>query len=254
MNDTITLYLYKMANWISYPFLRLRGYRLGIEAVVDEFITLMRKVCVQGSFYPSLENYYIQYSLLNGIFIKESKYNEGVLSISKRVNKDGTMDISSQMQLQHVKAFERFCLDVANNHSSINQRWTLHYENKQIKVIACVLDIIPDFANHRNKNIDAIKMGIIFDHDFNILNISKQYFKKIKSEQSDITYKKNPLITSISKEDLVLEDELFFINLSIAADNSLITEMFPEHDMDTVVDYSNEEFKQRIKLYNMINY
>lgn len=166
--------------------MKLRGYRLGVESIADEFVTLMRKVCVQDSFHHSFDSTYVEYRLFNGIFFKEDQYNQGVLGISKSVNKDGTMDIN-RLELKNIKAFERFCHDVENNHSSISERWTLNYKNKQINSIVCLLSIIPDYVNHKNRKIDGVKVGIVFDHEFNVVSVVKQHFITIRSKHGDET-------------------------------------------------------------------
>lgn len=252
MNDLIAIYLYKIANFLAYPFLKLRGYRLGVEAVADEFTTLMRKVCVNDSFHHSFENTYVEYRLFNGVFFKEDNYNQGVLAASKGVNKDGTMDIN-RLELKNIKAFERFCKDVENNHSSISERWSLNYKDKQINSIVCTLNIIPDYFNHTRRKIDAVKIGIVFDHEFNVVSIIKQHFITIRSKNGDETHDQS-VITSVMNGDIVLENELLLINLAIAADNSPVIDMFPEYYNQTVYDYSSDEFNQRLQLYFMISY
>lgn len=260
MNDYVKIYLYRIANFLAYPFLKLRGYRLGLEAIAMEYMTLMRKVCVQGSFNHSFDNTYVIYSLFNGVFFKEDKYNEGVLSISKNVNKPGTMEISPRMVLKDVKAFQRFCSDVEHNHCVTSERWTLHYKNKQINSIVCQLNIIPDYLNHRNKNgnkkvtVDALAVGIVFDHNFNVVRIIKQNFSEIKSKYADITYSNVPVSQSVIDDEISLDEEFLLINLAIAEDNSPLFELFPEYYMDTVYDYSSIEFKQRLQLYAMTAY
>lgn len=107
MNDMMTIYLYKIANFLAYPFLKLRGNRLGVEAVADEFVKLMRKVCVTNSFHHSFEKTYVEYSLFNGIFFKEDTYNQGVLSASKNVCKDGTMEVN-RLELKMLKPLNAF--------------------------------------------------------------------------------------------------------------------------------------------------
>lgn len=252
MNDMIRIYLYKIANLLAYPFLKLRGYRLGVEAVADEFITLMRKVCVQDSFHHSFENTYVQYSLFNGIFFKEDRYNQGVLSASKNVCKDGTMEVN-RLELKNVKAFERFCADIKNNHAAMRERWTLNYKNKQINSIVCKLDIIPDYINHRTKRIEAVKLAIVFDHEFKVLSIIKQYFVIIRSKHGDETVEM-PVYRSIIEGEISLDTEFLLINLATATDNSPLIDMFPEYFMTTVYDYSSTEFEQRLQLYNMVSY
>lgn len=252
MNDIIVIYLYKLANFIAYPFLKLRGYRLGVESVADEFITLMRKVCIQNSFHHSFDSTYVEYRLFNGIFFKEDQQNQGVLCISKGVNKDGTMDIN-RLELKNIKAFERFCKYIENNHSYISERWTLNYKDKQINSIVCTLNIIPDNTNHKNRKIDAIKMGIVFDHEFNVVSIVKQYFVTIRSKHGDDIFEQ-PVYTTSMNEEFSLDTELLFIKLAIASDNSPLIDMFPEYYIPTVYDYSSVEFEQRLKLFEMVDY
>lgn len=256
MNYYVKIKLYLLANFLAYPFLKFRGYCLGLESIAMEYITLMKKVCVQGSFNHSFDNTYVLYSLYNGVFFKEDKYNEGVLSVSKNVTKDGTMDVSSRMALKDVKAFQRFCSDVEHNHCVTRERWTLHYKNKQINSIVCQLNIIPDYLNHRNKkvNMDALAVGIVFDHNFNVVSIIKQNLLEVKSKYADVTYHQAPVSTVIVDGEISLDDEFLLINLAIAEDNAPLIEMFPEYYQHTVYDYSSDEFKQRLELYKMVNY
>lgn len=256
MNDYVKIHLYLLANFLACPFLKFRGYCLGLESIAEEYISLMRKVCVQDSFNHSFINIYVKYSLYNGVFFYEDKYNEGVLSISKNVNKPGTMEINSKMSLKDVKAFQRFCSDVEHNHCVTRERWTLNYKNKQINSIVCHLNIIPDYLNHRNKkgNVDALSLGIVFDHNFNVVSIIKQNLLEVKSKYADVTYHQAPVSQSVINDDISLDDEFLLINLAIAEDNSPLFELFPEYYMDTVYDYSSTEFKQRLQLYAMTAY
>ena len=252
MSDMIKIYLYKIANLLAYPFLKFRGYRLGVEMVADEFIALMRKVCIQGSFHHSFEQSYVKYSLFNGIFFKDDTFNQGFLCILKGVNKDGTMDIN-QLELKNIKKFERFCSDVESNYSSISERWSLNYKNKKINSITCALTIIPDYKNHRNRNIDGVKLGIVFDHDFNIVSIIKQNFTKVTSKYCDETCS-IPVFSSVIENDILLNTELLLIKLAIASDNSPLLDIFPEYYKPTVYDYSSLEFEQRLLLLEMMEY
>ena len=252
MNDMMTIYLYKIANFLAYPFLKLRGNRLGVEAVADEFVKLMRKVCVTNSFHHSFEKTYVEYSLFNGIFFKEDTYNQGVLSASKNVCKDGTMEVN-RLELKNVKAFERFCADINNNQASMRERWILHYKNKQINSIVCKLDIIPDYLNHLTKRVDAVKLAIVFDHEFKVVSIIKQYFVTIRSKHGDETFEM-PVSKSIIGGEISLDTEFLLINLATATDISPLRDMFPEYFMPTVYDYSSIEFEQRLQLYNMVSY
>lgn len=252
MNNLMTIYLYKIANFLSYPFLKLRGNRLGVEAVADEFVKLMRKVCITDSFHHSFEKTYVQYSLFNGIFFKDDKYNQGVLTASKNVNKDGTMDIN-RLEIRNIKTFERFFVDVYNNEASMAERWSLNYKDKKISSIVCKLNIVPNAVNHRNRKIDAVKLVIVFDHEFNIISISKQYFVRIGSKYGDETCD-IPVYTSLIEDKISLDTEFLLINLAIASDNSELIEMFPEYYNHTVYDYSSIEFEQRLQLYNMVSY
>lgn len=252
MNDLIVIYLYKIANLLAYPFLKFRGNRLGVEVVADDFIALMRKVCIQGSFHHSFDNTYVIYHLFNGVYLKESTYNEHVLSSSKYHDKKGTMTIH-RLELKNIKAFERFCDDVKNNYSYISERWTLNYKDKQINSIVCTLNIIPDNSNHKKRKIDAIKMGIVFDHEFNVVSIVKQYFFTIRSKHGDDTFEQ-PVYTSSMNEEFSLDTDLLLVKLAIASDNSPLRDMFPEYYIPTVYDYSSLEFEQRLKLFEMVDY
>jgi hypothetical protein len=241
-----------MANILLYPFVKLKFSMLGVESVNQEFVALMRKVCVQGSFHHSFENTYVLYDLFNGVYFRENKYNEHVLSASKYHDKKGTMTIH-RLELKNIKSFERFCNDVKNNYSSISERWTLNYKDKQINSIVCTLNIIPDNINHKNRKIDAIKMGIVFDHEFNVVSIVKQYFVTIRSKHGDDTFEQ-PVYTSSMNEEFSLDTELLLIKLAIASDNSPLIDMFPEYYIPTVYDYSSVEFEQRLKLFEMVDY
>lgn len=256
MNDYVKIHLYRLANFLAYPFLKFRGYCLGLESIAMQYVNLMKKVCVQDSFNHSFENIYVLYSLFNGVFFKDDKYKEGVLSISKKFNKPGTMEISSRMELKDVKAFQRFCSDVEHNHCVTRERWTLHYKNKQINSIVCQLNIIPDYVNHRNKkvNVDALSVGIVFDHNFNVVSIIKQNLLEVKSKYADVTYHQAPVSQSVIDDEISLDDEFLLMILAVAHDGSNLYEYFPEYYMDTVYDYSSDEFKQRLELYKMVNY
>lgn len=252
MRDLIIIYFYKMANILLYPFVKLKFSMLGVESVNQEFVNLMRKVCVQGSFHHSFENTYVLYDLFNGVYFRSDQYNEHVLSASKYHDKKGTMTIH-RLELKNIKAFERFCNDVENNHSSISDRWALNYKDKQINSIVCTLNIIPDNIHHKHCKIDAIKMGIVFDHEFNVVSIIKQNLITIRSKHGDETFD-NPVITSVMNEDILLDTELLLIKLAIASDNSPLIDIFPEYYTTTVYDYSSLEFEQRLKLFEMVDY
>jgi hypothetical protein len=241
-----------MANILLAPFVKLKFSMLGVESVNQEFVNLMRKVCIQGSFHHSFDNTYVLYDLFNGVYFRENKYNEHVLSASKYHDKKGTMTIH-RLELENIKAFERFCKDIENNHSSISERWTLNYKDKRINSIVCTLNIIPDHINHKNRKIDAIKMGIVFDHEFNVVSIVKQYFVTIRSKHGDDTFEM-PVSKSIIEGQISLDTEFLLINLATATDNSPLMDMFPEYFMTTVYDYSSIEFEQRLQLYNMVSY
>jgi hypothetical protein len=253
MNDYVKIYLYRLANFLVYPFLKFRGYCLGLESIAMEYVDLMKKVCVQDSFNHSFDNIYVQYSLFNGVFFKDDKYNEGVLSISKNVNKPGTMEISSRMALKDVKTFQRFCSDVYANSVLMGERWSLNYENKKIKNIVCNFDIILDSINHKNNKINFIETTLVFDCNFNIISIIKKSFITIRSKYGDDTFPKM-ISESVVTDNIILDDEFLLINLAIAKDNSPLFELFPEYYMDTVYDYSSTEFKQRLQLYAMTAY
>jgi hypothetical protein len=250
----IRIYIHLIANFFAYPFLKWRSDRLGVENVANEFLALMKRVCVQDSFHHSFEDTYVKYTYSGGIYFYESTCNEGVLSFTKHTNKEGSMDIN-RLQLKKLKRFERFCKDVENNHSSICERWSLHHKNKQIQCISCSLTIIPDYVNHRTRpdNIQVVKLGIVFDHEFKIVSIIKEYHFVGYTYESSYN-KDTQILSSQVNGDNSLEDELLLINLAIAADNSELIAMFPEYYMDTVFDYSTDEFSNRINLYHMINY
>lgn len=252
MRDFIIIYFYKMANILLAPFVKLKYSMWGVDAIYTEFVTLMRKVCVQGSFHHSFDNTYVIYDLFNGVYLKESTYNEHVLSSSKYHDKKGTMTIH-RLELKNIKSFERFCKDVENNHSSISERWALNYKDKQINSIVCTLNIIPDYFHHTKRKIDAVKMGIVFDHEFNVVSIVKQHFMTIGSKHGDETFEM-PVSKSIIEGEISLDTEFLLINLATATDNSPLIDMFPEYFMTTVYDYSSIEFEQRLQLYNMVSY
>lgn len=252
MRDLIIIYFYKMAKILLYPFVKLKFSMLGVESVNQEFVNLMRRVCVQGSFHHSFDNTYVLYDLFNGVYFRENKYNEHVLSASKYHDKKGTMTIH-RLELKNIKAFERFCKDVENNHSSISERWALNYKDKQINSIVCTLNIIPDYFHHTKRKIDAIKIGIVFNHEFNVVSIVKQHFITIRSKHGDETCDKS-VLTSVINEDISLDTELLLIKLAISSDNSQLIEMFPEYYNHTVYDYSSDEFKHRLQLFDMVNY
>lgn len=253
MNDLIKFYFYRLANFLAYPFLKFRGYCLGLESIATEYVKLMKQVCVQDSFNNSFEGTYVLYSLFNGVFFKEDKYNESVLSISKHVNKLGTMEISPRMKLKDVKTFERFCSDLENNYCYTTERWTLYYKNKQISSIVCTLIVNPDYVNHKNCKIDSVKICIFFDCEFNVFSIVKQHFTTILSKHGDETYD-SLILKSVIDRNISLDDEFLLIVLAVAHDGSSLYEYFPEYYMDTVYDYSSDDFKQRLELYKMVSY
>lgn len=253
MNEYVQIYLYILANFLAYPFLKFRGYFLGLESIAMEYVTLMRKVCIQDSFNHSFDNIYVKYSLFNGVFFYENTYNAGVIHISKNVNKLGSMEISPRMALKDVKAFQRFCSEIYANSVLMGERWSLNYEHKKIKNIVCTFEIVIDSQNHKNSKINSIKIKIIFDPNFNIVSIVKQYFITIRSKYGDETCSKM-ISESIVTDNIILDEEFLLINLAIAKDNSPLIELFPEYYMDTVYDYSSTEFKQRLQLYAMTAY
>lgn len=252
MLDYISIYIYRIINWFAYPFLFLHGRNLGVERVANEFLVLMRKVCITDSFHHSFNHMYVEYSMGNGIFFKSDRYHDGVLSICNNNTQYGTMEIN-RLELKNISRFSRFCQDIEKN-ASLSEQWILNYHDKKITSIVCKLVIAPYYIKHKNNKHDAIKLAIVFDCNFNVASFIKQHFLKINSKEADITYHSEPVYTLMSQDTISLDDEFLMINLALASDDSPLIEMFPEYYVHTVYDYSSVEFKQRLELYNMVTF
>lgn len=144
----------------------------------------------------------------------------------------------------------------------------LYIVNKHEDEVYCAMNISLSFSY----DIDFLKifiprLFIEFDVNFNINSISIGFLNMSTSKRAEFTFNKNfDFIkftlnsyidnTHITKDDnflLSLEDELFILKLKLIP-VGIINEILPEFNVPSAYDFKSDNFNERLKLFEIINY